>query len=53
MIYNFVNEKRTKDGKLHRAFRNSDNPKDCYVEINGKIKKVESIREYWAKQKWE
>ena len=46
--YAFVNEKISR-GNTYRAYRNIDDPKDCYIEINGEtIVKVSSIKLYWS-----
>ena len=42
MEYNFVNEKII-DGIVYRAFRNDENPNDCYVDKDGKKIKVTKV----------
>lgn len=48
-IYSLISEKKI-NGKLYQAFRNDNNPKDCYILID-RIEKinVNNIKEYWSK----
>lgn len=49
-MYAFVNEKII-DGVVYRAFRDTENPEDCCVEIDGKQEKVEDLKTYWSNLK--
>jgi hypothetical protein len=44
----FISEKIV-NGIVYRAFRSTVNPRDTYVERDGKMEKVDNLKAYWAK----